>query len=203
MMSYIPTFAMSGLGGASGLFGPDQGGAYSDYQDRLNQIGQMYDPYVQAGERGLKGYGITSGLNVLDPTGPENRMAGSFTNSNYQNQIMQNTTNQMNANAANQGMLNSTAQQSALQNSLASQQNQWQQQYINRGTQQYNQGVSGLGNISQMGLGALGQQTALYQEGALGGLESDLSPSRWDQAFTGASGGAFSGLAMRGMGKLL
>ena len=199
-MSYALPAAMGGVGALSGIFSPDKSSAYSHYQDRLNQLAQMYQPYTQAGERGLKGYGMMSGLNVLDPTGPENRMAGSFTDSPYQSQMMNNTTNQMNANAANQGMLNSTAQQSALQNSLAGQQNQWQQQYINRGTNQYNQGISNMGNISQMGLSALGHQTGLYQEGALGGLESELSPSRWDQAFTGAAGGALSGLAMRNSG---
>ncbi len=181
------------LGAASGFMQPNQKDAYNQYASDIRGIADQYNPYTKVGKGGLYCYAGLSALNTLAPAHVENRLASSFTNSPYQQQIMQNTTNQMNANAAQTGMLGSTAQQSALQDSLASQQNQWQQQYINRGENQYNQGMQGMYNLAGMGLQGLGSQSRLEQESALGSLKANLAPNEWQSAFTGAAG-AMGGL---------
>lgn len=180
----------AGLGALGGFLSPDQSSAYNQYADTLNQLAQAYNPYVNIGEGGLKGGAALTGLNALFPTLPENRMAASFQMSPYQQQMQQNLMNQMNANAATTGMLGSTAQDAALQNALASQYNQMQQQYINRGTNQYNQAINNMYRLAGMGMQGLGRQTGLEQEAALGSLRSDLSQQPWQQTLTGALGGA-------------
>lgn len=187
-----PVFAAAGLGAASGLIAPNQQSGFGNYANTLNQLASEYNPYVNIGEKGLKGYAGISALNVLDPTLPENRMARSYTNSPYQQQILQNTTNMMNANAAQTGMMGSTAQQAALQNALAEQQNQFMQQYINRGTQQYNRGISGMYNLANLGFQGLGRKTGLQQEAALGQLRSDQSMNPLQEGVEGGLGAAMS-----------
>ena len=135
-----------------------------------------------------------SALNTLAPTLSENRMAATYTNSPYQNQIMQNTSDQMDANAAQTGMLGSTAQQAQLQNAFAGQQNQFQQQYINRGENEYNQGINSMYNLAGLGFKGLGQQTGLEQEAALGTLRGGLAPSQGEMGLEGALGGFVGGL---------
>jgi hypothetical protein len=180
----------AGLGGAMGLASPNQQHAYNQYAAQLNQISQQYNPYINVGEAGLKGYGAMSALNTLAPTLSENRMAATFSNSPYQQQIMQNTSDQMDANAAQTGMLGSTAQQAQLQNALAAQENQFQQQYINRGENEYNRGINSMYNLAGMGMKGLGAQTALEQEAALGTLKGGLAPSPLESGLEGAMGGA-------------
>ena len=181
------------LGGLAGYFGtPDYSSVYGDYSKAMNALGAKYDPYIRGGAMAEKGLAGLNSYLMANPAGLENRLAGSFQNSNYQNQMQDQLRRQMNANAAETGMLGSTAQNAQLQNALANQQNQWMQDYINRGTQQFGMGYGGLQNLGMMlgqqGFNALGQQTDLGKEAALAAVKGGLSPTRYQNAMIDALG---------------
>ena len=184
---------LAALGAASGYLGtPDYSSSFGDYANAIDALGQKYNPYIKGGAMAEKGLGALGGYMMANPAGLENRLAASYQQSPYQTQQLNNLQNQMNTNAAQTGMLGSTAQQAALQNALAGQQNQWMQQYINRGTQQFGQGYGGLQNVGMLaanqGFNALGAQTQLGQEAALGRLKGSLAPTAFQNSMTGAIG---------------
>ena len=180
----------AGIGGLTGFLSPDQQGAYNQYASDVSNIANQYAPYEKIGKGSMYAYGLGNAMSMIDPTLLQNRVASSYNMSPYQQQMMQNTTAQMNANAAQTGMLGSTAQQAALQDALASQQNQWEQQYINRGMGQYNRGMQGMYNLANLGFQGMGRETRLENEAALGRLRANLAPSQAENIFTDAAGGA-------------
>ena len=182
-----------GAGAALGYFGtPDYSQAYGRYADTLQGLGARYNPYIRGGAMAEKGLAAIGGYLMANPAGLENRLSSSYEQSPYQTQMLHNLENEMNYNAAQTGMLGSTAENSALQKALADQQNQWMQQYINRGMQQFGQGYQGLQNIGTLaanqGFQGLGAQIGLGQEAALGRLKGDLAPSPFQEAFTTGAG---------------
>lgn len=195
-MAYALPAAMGGIGAAAGFMSPNYKQAYDQYAQSMQNIAGNYNPYIRGGagaEGGLAALGIH---NLADPAGLENRLAASYKDSPYQTQMATNLSNKMNTNAALTGMIGSTAQQTALQNSLAGQENQFQQQYINRGMQQYGQNLQNLQALGMMmgqqGFGAMGQKQGMLQEGALGTLKGAMAPSQLEQALIGGAG-AFEG----------
>lgn len=190
-------YAMMGMGGLAGALGgamtPDYQGAANTYQQQMQGLSQGYNPYEKMGRAG---YGMAGGLGaqqMLHPAALENKLAGSFTNSPYQNQILSNTSNQMDTNAAQTGMLGSTAQQAALQNSLAGQENQWQQQYVDRGTQQANLGEQQLNRLGMtlggQGYNAFNTGQQLLAQGDQAQMQAAMMPTASGNMFTDALGG--------------
>ena len=193
-MSFALPIAGAALGGLGGLFGtPDYSGAGNKYAGTINQIAGGFDPYINQGFLAKKGMAGLGAMNMIAPAALENRLASSYQNSPYQDQIMKNTANMMNYNAAQTGMLGSTSQDAALQNQMAGLQNQFQQQYIDRGTQQYNMGEQGLMGLGQMmgqqGYGASGTQAQLQAQAALAQMQAAMMPSAGGNMFTDALGG--------------
>lgn len=182
-----------GVGATLGYFGsPDYSQAYNKYANTIEGLGARYNPYIRGGAMAEKGLAGMGSYLMANPAGLENRLANSYNQSDYQTQMLRNLENEMNYNAAQTGMLGSTAENSALQKALADQQNQWMQQYINRGMQQFGQGYQGLQNIGTLaanqGFQGLGAQIGLGQEAALGRLKGDLAPSPFQNALMTAGG---------------
>lgn len=185
------------LAGGSYFGTPNYKSAADHYADQLGDISSSYNPYIK---RGMGAQDMLGGLSLgqmAHPAALENRIAAGYEQSPYQTQALHNTTNMMNANAAMTGTLNSTAQQAALQQALAGQQNQFQQQYIDRATNQYNQGFGALGGLTQQ-MGAQGfqgtqAQNALMQEAALGRLKGSIAPSQFSNAFSSGLGALMGG----------
>lgn len=180
-----------GIGGYAGT--PDYAGATSQYADTLNKLAQSYNPYIKGGFAAEKGLGALGAMNMIAPAALQNRLAAGFQDSPYQQQMQKNLSKQMDANAAMTGMLGSTSQNAALQNALAGQENQFQQQYINRAMGQYNRGLQ---NINQLGMllasqGFQGTNLAnqLRGEGALGTLQGEIAPTQSQAGLTGAISG--------------
>jgi len=127
-----------------------------------------YNNYVNTGNQALgQFYGGLQGM-MNDPTGLMNRLASNYRASPYATTQLHDVTNLMNNNAATTGMLGSSADNRALGQQLTNMNNQYMDQYINQGMDAYNRALSGMGGIANMGLGALGQQSGLSQEGYLG-----------------------------------
>lgn len=190
----------AGLGGAAGLFGPDYQKAASDYADTMSQISSSFDPYVSQGFAAKKGLGAMSASQMMHPASLENRLALSYHQSPYQQQMTRNLENEMNTNAAMTGMLGSTAQDTALQNQLAKQQDQWQQQYINRGMHQYDIARQNLNQLGMMmakqGFSADQIEAELEAQAAMAQLQAAMAPSGVQSALTDAMGGALGFLAI-------
>lgn len=186
--------AGAGLGALMGSQTPDYSGAARDYGQTLNQVGQQFNPYIQQGfgaQQQMQGLGKQA---MADPAHEQNLLAQGFQSSPSQQQIMQNTRNQMNMNAAQTGMLGSTAQNASMQNQMAGLQNQFQQQYIDRGMNQYNIGQQNLQNLgmmqSQQGFGATRSQAELTSQAALARMQAGEMPSTSHNIFGDALGGA-------------
>jgi len=186
--------AGAGLGALMGSQTPDYSGAARDYGQTLNQVGQQFNPYIQQGfaaQQQMQGLGKQA---MADPAHEQNLLAQGFQTSPYQQQIMQNTRNQMNMNAAQTGMLGSTSQMGAMQNQMAGMQNQFQQQYIDRGLQQYDIGQQNLQNLgmleSQQGFGATRSQAELGSQAALARMQGAEMGGKAYNMFGDALGGA-------------
>lgn len=193
MGAIAPIAAAGAMGGLMGLFGtPDYSGAADDYANTMNQLAASYNPYINQGFMAKKGMAGLGALNMIAPAALQNRLAASYTNSPYQDQIQRNTANMMDMNAARTGMLGSTAEDAALQNQLANQQNQWQQQYIDRGMHQYDMGeqnLMGLGNLmANQGFMGTANQNMMRQQAALAQLQAAMMPTGSQNMFNDAMG---------------
>jgi hypothetical protein len=190
---------MGAMSGFSNMFGaPNYSGSANQYAGRMGDIASQFDPYVNQGFDAKKMMGGLGMMNMLAPNAAQDRIAAGYKNSPYQNQIMQNTSNMMDANAAQTGMLGSTSQQAALQNQLAGQQQQWQDNYINRGLHQYNTGeqnLMGLGNMmAQQGYGASGTEAQLQAQAAMAQLQASMMDDQSGNFWSGLAGGLTGGL---------
>ncbi len=198
------TMAATGLmGGTMAAMTPDFQGAAGTYQQQMQDLAGGYKPYQQAGRAG---YGMAGGLGayqMMHPAAMQNQLAASFTNSPYQNQILSNTANQMNTNAAQTGMLGSTAQDAALQNSMAGQENQFQQQYIDRGMQQGDMGEQQLNRLGMtlggQGFRAFNTAQQLQAQGDMAQMQAAMMPTKTQTMMTDAMGGIMGMAAMAGL----
>lgn len=189
-----PALGFAG-GGLAGYFGtPDYGKAYNNYGKSIENLSQSYNPYIRGGAISEKGLGALGMYGLANPAGLENRMASSYQMSPFQQQQLTDLSKQMDANAAMTGMLGSTSSNIALQNALASQQNEWQQQYIDRATNQYNTSLNNLNSLGMMignqGFNALNSKNSLMNESYLAKLKSQMSQAPWQSGLTSAVGTA-------------
>lgn len=157
------------------LFGND---AYSEYADEMRQRAGAYNPWIQGGKDAFNAFGKYSTGMLENPTAEQNKLAQGFYDSPYQQQQLNQVKSMMNANAANTGMLDSQSANLNLGNQLTGMQGRFQQQYVDRGLQQFNNALRNKYLQSQMGLGALGQQSKMYQEGGLGDVMGAKAQSK-------------------------
>ena len=187
---------MGGLGAIAGAMSPDYSAAANTYQQQLQQLAQQYQPYERMGKIG---YGMTGALGaaqMANPAGVQNRLAASYTNSPYQQSIMNQTAQQMDTNAAETGMLGSTAANAALQNDMAGMQNQFEQQYINRGMNQFDLGENQMNRLGMtlggQGYNAFNTGQELQAQGDLAQMQAAMMPSQGSSSFSDMLGAGLS-----------
>lgn len=166
----------------------DQKGAYDRFDRRLMDQSNKYNPWIDRGNAaGQKAQGEYDWL-VDDPNALQDEIAAGYEMSPYQQYLLNNTSRMINQNAANSGMITNPAIQAMLGNELNMQTGSFLNDYLDRGMNTYGQGLAGLGQTAQMGLGALDNQSNLVHEAAGGGLQGDKSrQGAWANLFgTGA-----------------
>ena len=193
-------FAMAGMGGLLGLglgaMGPNSSGAYDNYANQMFGLANKYNPWIDLGWQNQQAASQGAAYNASNPTGMMNQIASTWQTSPYQQNILNKTTGMMNANNANTGMLGSQSANYRLGNELNNMTGQFQQQYIDNGLNQYNRGLGMQQQLGAQGLGALGQQTNLMQEGYLGQVQGANANA---QHYNGMMGDAM-GMGMMGFG---
>ena len=142
----------------------DNSQAYYDYANAMKQRAGAYDPLVSMGNdaRNLSWEQYQKLIN--DPNAVQNQVASGWSMSPYQNQLEDDVTQRMNYNAANTGMLNSGSSQKALQDELTNMTGQFENQYIDRGMNSYNTGLTGANTLSNLGFQSMGRQDDLYDQ---------------------------------------
>lgn len=173
-MSFFGDMGNAFFGDDNSAWGDNQG-AFNRYSQQMRQNAGQYQPWIDAGMRGMGRFENESGRLLDNPNFLQDMISGGFSESPFQRYMQDMTTRQMNMNAANTGMLGSGASNRALQNELTSMTGQFLNDYINRGMGSYNQGFEGMGKLGQMGLGALGEQSNILNEAAGGELQGARS----------------------------
>lgn len=178
------------------LFG-DQSNAFNPYAQNMFGLAQSYNPYMNLGMQNMNAVSGEAQNMVNNPAAEQNMLASQYYASPYQQRLMQNTTNMLNANAANTGMLGSQAAQKNLGNNLMDMSGQFQQQYVDTGLNQFNKGMG-----YQMGLGNMGLQALQGRNELMGqGYGAQLQGARsQDQAMSNMFGDAMGIGLMGAMG---
>lgn len=211
----------AGLGALGGFLGgsqtPDYQKAAGQYQQQLSGLTQNLQPFIQGGQQGqqqaidaAQQQQTLGQQQMAHPAALENQLATGFVASPYQHQMQTNLANMMNANAATTGMLGSTSANAALQNQLGTMQNQWMNQYMDRGTQMYGLGTQtsnlGTGNLlniyhTMMNQGFSAQQISdeLQAQGFMAQMQGAMMPTQQQGGITGALGGALGSLGKGGL----
>lgn len=164
---------MSIFSSLGGLFGG--GSNYNKYADQMAGQASKYDPFINTGKDAMNEAFKQFMMGAQNPNQVYNNLASGFQNSPYQTSQLNSLSNMMNTNAANTGMLGSTSANNALADHLSQQQNQYYNDYLNRMFGIYNNSLSGLNNEGNMGLGALGNQIGVNQEGYLGRVQGGMA----------------------------
>jgi hypothetical protein len=156
-----PFQQMAGMGG---LFGSMLGGgmtfknpadAANPYLSQITgQVSPYFQPYIQAGQQALPQLQQQYGSLLNDPMGMMNKMGSGFQQSpGYQFQVDQATKAANNAASAG-GMLGSPAEQQSLAGTVTGLANQDYYNALDHSMNLYGQGLTGMGNMAQMGYGA-------------------------------------------------
>lgn len=197
--------ALGGLGqiggGLYGLFGsknPAQG-AQGYYNQIPGTVAPYYNPYIQAGQGALGQYGHEAKDLINDPSGVYNKLTEGYKQSpGYQFALEQALGAGKNAAAAG-GMLGSPQHEQQSMQIASDIASQDFNNYLNAVSGLYGQGMSGLGNISQLGYGAstgLGDMLGgnLAQQGGL-----NFAGQQWQNQNRSSGAGNILG----GLGSLL
>lgn len=192
------TALSAGLGALGGFMGgsqiPDYSQAANQYANNMSQLSQNMNPYIQGGQQGQNMALDLARQQMDQPAALQNQLAEGFVASPYQNQMQLNLSNMMNTNAANTGMLGSTSANAALQNQLAEMQNQFMNQYIDRGTQMYGLGSQGMNQMATLmtNQGFTAQQISdqLQAQGYMAQMQGQMMPTQQQSGIQGAIGGA-------------
>jgi hypothetical protein len=181
----------------------DQSKAFDQYGNDMRGIGQGYNPWINRGNQAGDLLWGQDQQEINDPNFIQNKIASGFYESPYQNNLQNLTQQRLNTNAANTGMLGSGAANSALQDQLLKQTGQFQNDFVNRGEQDYGRGMNSLGDLSQLGLKALGSQSDINSQAAAGNLKGAQSRMAWPSKMWGTIAGGVGGLASQfgGWGK--
>lgn len=124
----------------------------------LNQIPgtitPYYQPYIDTGLNAMNTVNTQYGNLINNPTGTMNQIGAGYQQSpGYQWQVDQ-ATQASNRAAAASGMLGSPAQQQQLSQNIMGMANQDYYNYVDRGMNSYNTGLTGMQGLNQMGYGA-------------------------------------------------
>lgn len=174
-------------------------GAFDQFGNEMDQFAQRYGGYVDAGNRARDLSMDEYTKLIQNPNFLQDMISKGFSTSPYQNYIMDQTQKRMNMNAANTGMLGSGAANRALSSEINNMTGQFMNDYINRGMSSYGQGLSGLQDVSHMGMNALGQQDSLLEQAAAARMKGQMSDNETQQMNEEAEYNARS----RGLGNLM
>jgi hypothetical protein len=168
----------------SGLWGGDSSSvdnskAYYEYANAMKQRAGAYDPIVNMGNDARNMSWEQYQKLVNDPNAVQNQVASGFQMSPYQNYMEDQTMQRMNYNAANSGMQNSGPAQQALQDDLLKMTGQFENDYINRGMNSYNTGLTGLNTLSNLGFESMGRQDNLYGQAYGADLYGKMSKNQY------------------------
>jgi len=123
-------------------------------EDIAGTITPYYQPYITSGQNALSSLMGQYGSLINDPSAKMNQMGSQYQASpGYQYNVDQ-TTKAMNQAAAAGGMVGSPQEQQQLGQVVSGLANQDYYNYLNQAMGLYNTGLSGMGNINQMGYGA-------------------------------------------------
>jgi hypothetical protein len=180
------------FGGGSGV---DNSAAYAAYADAMRKQGDTYNPITNMGNQ-ARGMSFDQYQRLVNNSNSvQDQIASGFSMSPYQKQMEDDVTQRMNYNAANTGMLNSGASQKALQDNLTNMTGQYENDYINRGMNSYNTGLSGYNTLSNMGFDSMGRQDNLYGQAAGADLYGTMSHNQYEAENQTDWGGMIGGLA--------
>ena len=130
-------------------------------------ISTSYDPWSQGGLSDFQTASRVAQMNAANPQHAVNQLSSSFQNSPYQQNLLNQTQQQLASNAAQTGMLGSQTANLQLANQMNDMTGQFQNQYINQGLGVMNQGLNTLSSsLSPQGLKALSSVNAYQQMAA-------------------------------------
>lgn len=174
------------------LGGGNTSGDYNQYANQTRQLAGGYNPFIHNGTQAGQWMLPQLHQDAANPNRVQDQWAQGFQMSPYQQNVLQAVSKHMQALGANSGMLGSGQLQKALQGQLSSDVGQFQNDYVNRAMQLHSMGLTGLGNMYQTGLGALGNRNNLLNaanEAQLqGNINRDTQGARNFGGFLGALG---------------
>lgn len=193
----VPSFSPFGLGigagiGALGAFGQHSlAGAANPY---LQQAGQYYAPYMQAGQAMLPGLESQYGQLTGDPAAMLARFGAGYQQSpGYQAQVSA-ALRSANQAAAAGGMAGSPAEQQALAGRVSGITAQDYQNYLQNVLGLYGQGLGGMGGLAGMGLQAAGGAADVAKTQAQLAYAEQMRRNQAGGGLFGGIGGFASGL---------
>jgi hypothetical protein len=181
----------------SNLFGAN-GDPMSGFGNMEQMLSQQYSPWAQTGLNANNFLYNQWMQNATNPDQLQNSIAKDFSMSPYQNNLLNTTTQRMDANAANTGMLGSPSSQNYLQSQLNNMTGQFQNDYVNRGLGIYNNGMQGMNALAGRGLDALNQETGLEEQSAIANMKAQQQDNMFWPNLLGTGLGL--GAAAYGMG---
>jgi len=200
--------AWGGIGGGLGsLFGgmdfTNPSDAAMPYLDQIKgTMSPYYQPYIGAGQQSLGTLMGQYGNLVNDPTAIMSAIGGKFhTDPGYQFNVNEMTRGANQAAAAG-GMVGSPQEQAELAQRIGGYADQNYQNFLNTGLGMYKTGLSGLGDINQMGYNASNELAQSLANALM--MKSKLAYSG-QEAENESSGGMLGGLGgmIGGIGSLM
>lgn len=153
MLSPYAGLAKFGLGFLGGMH--DRQADYDRYANDESNIANKYLPFEEGGQNSFDLFNHYNNLLLGNPTYLQDSISAHYQNSPYQQTLMNNVRHQVDTNNAETGQLESSSGNSQLDNALAGEQNQFMQNYINQGLDEFNRGLGNEYNAANLGLGAL------------------------------------------------
>lgn len=191
-------FGGGGGGFVSNLFGAN-GDPISGFGQNESQLAAMYNPWSQKGLDANNFLYTQDQNNMQNPNALQNQIASGWQTSPYQQNLMNMTTQRMNANAANTGMLGSPSSQNYLNSQLNDMTGQFQNDYVNRGMQTYGMGQQNMNQIADRGLNALNSQTGLSEQSAIAQMKAQQQNNMLLPNMIGTAAGIGMGMYGAGM----
>jgi len=165
-----PVTSFLGIGGDNS----DYSDAAQEYQKRVNQNAQIYNPYIDRGNKSGDLLLNQSDINVKNPNFLQDRISAGFNLSPYYNFILNHTKNMMDYNAASNGMMSNGNYQLRLGDTLQKLIGQFSDNYINRGLDTYKTGINGLSNQNLMGFNSVNNKFNAINDADAAILKGDI-----------------------------
>lgn len=155
--------------------GGNTAGDYNQYADQTQRLTQDYSPYTRHGAQAGRWMLPQLHQAVSNPNSLQNSWAQGFQLSPYQQNLLNNVSQHMQAMGANNGMLGSGQLQKALQGQLSNDVGQFQNNYVNRAMQLYGMGLNGLGNTYRTGFNALNNRNSFLDAANQARLQGNIA----------------------------